>query len=291
MIEVSSCVICEGTIRELKRALVAPFLAKRIWNRTPFCVGLVRCDRCGFMFYNPRPDGAELQSEYSNYRSKEYLRLRHSFEPWYTAKFNADLASAAHYQARRAKLAPILRENLSNRKINRVLDYGGDHGSLVVGIFDSAELFLYDISGAAADLGVTPTSDPVECKADLIVNSNVLEHVSFPRALVNEILRAAPEGGLIFLEVPCERALGLKRIARRVAQIGIMTLARPSLARHVVRPASLYMMHEHINYFTERCLAMLVSACGATVLASGSYALDARAGNEDVGWCLAQKNG
>jgi hypothetical protein len=174
MIEVSSCVICEGTIRELKRALVAPFVAKRIWNRAPFCVGLVQCDACGFMFYNPRPDEAELQREYDNYRSTEYLRLRHSFEPWYTATFNEGLGSAAHYQVRRAKLTPILRENLSSRKINRVLDYGGDHGSLVIGIFDSAQLFLYDISGAAADPGVTPTSDPAGCKADLIVNSTFL---------------------------------------------------------------------------------------------------------------------
>ncbi len=289
MIEVSSCVICEGTIRELKRALVAPFLAKRIWNRTPFCVGLVRCDTCGFIFYNPRPEEAELQREYSNYRSEEYLRLRHSFEPWYTAKFNADLGSAAHYQVRRAKLAPILRENLGNRKINRVLDYGGDHGSLVLGIFDSAELFLYDISGAAADPGVIPTSDPAACKADLIINSNVLEHVGFPRVLVNEILQAAPEGGLIFLEVPCEQALGLKRIVRRVAQIGIMTLAHPSLVPYLVRPASLYTMHEHINYFTEHCLVTLVSSCGATVLASGSYPLASPAGNEEVAWCLARK--
>jgi hypothetical protein len=290
MIEVSSCVICAGRIRELKRALVAPFIAKRIWNRTPFCVGLVRCDVCGFMFYNPRPEEAELHREYDNYRSEDYLRLRHSFEPWYTAKFNTDLGSAAHYQGRRAKLVPILREILRDRKINRVLDYGGDHGSLVLGIFDSAELFLYDISGAAADPGVTPTSNPAECKADLIINSNVLEHVGFPRVLVNEILQAAPEGGLIFLEVPCEQALGLKRIARRVAQIGIMTLARPSLARHVVRPASLYMMHEHINYFSEHCLATLVSSCGASVRASGTYSLESTAGNEKVGWCLAQKN-
>jgi hypothetical protein len=241
------------------------------------------------MFCNPRPEEAELQREYDDYHSEEYLRLRHSFEPWYTAKFNADLGSAAHYQGRRAKLVPILREILSDRKINRVLDYGGDHGSLVIGVFDSAELFLYDISGAAADPGVIPTSNPAECKADLIINSNVLEHVGFPRVLVNEILQAAPEGGLMFFEVPCEHALGLKRIVRRIAQIGIMTLARPSLARHVFRPASLYMMHEHINYFTEHCLVTLVSSCGATVLASGSYPLTSPAGNEDVAWCLARK--
>ena len=54
MIEASQCVICEGAIIQLKRALVVPFLAKRIWNRTPFCVSLVKCETCGFMFYNPR---------------------------------------------------------------------------------------------------------------------------------------------------------------------------------------------------------------------------------------------
>ena len=33
MIEVAACVICDGQIRRLKRALVAPFLATRIWQR------------------------------------------------------------------------------------------------------------------------------------------------------------------------------------------------------------------------------------------------------------------
>ena len=32
MIEVSKCVICDGPIKQLKRALVAPFVAKRTWN-------------------------------------------------------------------------------------------------------------------------------------------------------------------------------------------------------------------------------------------------------------------
>jgi len=35
MIEVSACVICDGQLRKLKPALVAPFIAWRIWNRDP----------------------------------------------------------------------------------------------------------------------------------------------------------------------------------------------------------------------------------------------------------------
>jgi hypothetical protein len=286
MIEVSKCVICDGPIKQLKRALVAPFVAKRTWNRAPFCVNLVQCGTCGFMFYNPRLDDADLRNLYSNYRSEEYQQTRFASEPWYTPSFNEDLASASSYEFRRNKLAPILRQHIGRRKINRILDYGGDRGDLVVGLFDGAEPFVYDISGIPPAPGVTVTADPRACKPDLIINSNVLEHVGFPRLLVNEILQAAPEGGLVFLEAPCELPFGLTRLARRVAQIGIMALTRPAIARHVVRPASRFMMHEHINYFTEQSLTQLFRACGGTVIAAGSYASSGRAGKADMAWCL-----
>jgi hypothetical protein len=289
MIEASKCVICEGAIIHLKRALVAPFLAKRVWNRTPFCVNLVKCEACGFMFYNPRLDDDELRRLYTNYRTPEYQQMRHVSEPWYTPKFNTDLASPSSYQVRRAKLAPILREHLGQRKINRILDYGGDRGDLVVGLLDGVESFVYDISGVPAAAGVTATLDPAGCKADLTINSNVLEHVGFPRLMVNEMIQAAPEGGLVFLEVPCETPFGFTRISRRLAQIGVMAITRPRLARFIVRPPTLFMMHEHINYYTEHCLATLMRSCGGAVIAAGRYALSARAGNSGMVWCLGSK--
>jgi len=145
MIEVSQCVICDGEIRRLKRALAAPFLATRIWGRPPFCVDLVECTACGFMFYNPRLDAAEEGRLYAGYRSEEYRRMRHASEPWYTAEFNASLASPASYEIRRRKLAAILRRSTGKREIRRVLDYGGDHGDLVCGLLGEAEAFVYDI--------------------------------------------------------------------------------------------------------------------------------------------------
>ena len=286
MIEVSKCVICDGSIIQLKRALVAPFLATRIWKRKPFCVDLVRCEACGFIFYNPRLDDADLRNLYGNYRSEEYRQMRHASEPWYTARFNEDLASSASYEIRRARLAPILRQHVGKRAIGRILDYGGDRGDLVAGLLAGAEPFVYDISGMPAATGVTATSDPAACKADLIVNSNVLEHVGFPRPLVSEILQAAPKGGLVFLEVPCESPFGFTRISRRLAQIGVIALTRPALARFIVRPASLYMMHEHINYFTEQSLVALLRLCGGTVIAAGTYPLVSGAGEADMAWCL-----
>ncbi len=247
---------------------------------------LMKCESCGFRFYNPRLDDGDLQKLYSGYRTEEYRQMRHSTEPWYTAKFNADLASEESYRKRRAKLIPILNKHIGDRKISRILDYGGDRGDLVVGLLEGSEAFVYDISGIPAAEGVMALADPATCKADLIINSNVLEHVGFPRAVVTEILKATPVNSLIFLEVPCEQPVGPKRIARRMAQIGLMTLAMPTLARRMLRPASLYMMHEHINYFTEESLSGLVRACGGKVLASGSYFSSGRAGNADMAWCL-----
>jgi hypothetical protein len=212
--------------------------------------------------------------------------MRHASEPWYTDRFNFNLSSPGSYEVRQRTLAALLRQHLGKREIRSVLDYGGDRGDLVRGLIDKAAPFVYDISGICPAEGVTSTTDPAGCKADLIINSNVLEHVGFPRRVVGEIVKAAPAGGIVYLETPRESPFELARIVRRVAQIGIMALTRPALARWVVRPASLYMMHEHINYFTEQFLALLMRSCGCEVIAAGNYFVDGRAGEGDVAWCL-----
>jgi hypothetical protein len=134
---------------------------------------------------------------------------------------------------------------------------------------------------------VTAVSDAASCNADLIINSNVLEHIGFPRPMVTEMLKAATPGGLVYLEVPCESPFGLKRLLRRVAQIGVVSLTRPALAPSVVRPAALYMMHEHINYYSEQSLKALMRSAGGTVIASGSTLIArGRYPVQDVVWCL-----
>jgi hypothetical protein len=265
---------------------VAPFLARRIWNRRPFCVDLAGCTGCGFMFYNPRLDRSEEERLYADYRAPQYQRQRQSCEPWYTAGFNARLLAPDNYERRRRALGGILRRYAGTRAIRRVLDYGGDRGDLVRGLVDGAAAFVYDISGMPAASGVTATADPASCQPDLIVNCHVLEHVGFPRRLLGEILRAAPAGGMVFLEVPCELPFGWSRLARRIVQTGIVAATRPALALSVLRPASLFLMHEHVNYFTAHSLGCLMRACGCTVIAAGTNAPEGSAKAGDVAWCL-----
>jgi Methyltransferase domain len=291
LIEVRECVICEGGIRRLRRALVAPFLAERIWKRSPFCVDLVGCESCGFMFYNPRLEASEERRLYADYRLGEYQRMRQASEPWYTKRFNAGLASESSYEYRRGLLRGILREHLRGRKVERVLDYGGDRGDLVSGLVDGAAAYVYDISGIAPAKGVTATRDPAGTRADLIVNSNVLEHVGFPRQIVADMVKMAPSGGLIFVEVPSESPFGAMRMMRRVAQIGWMAARRPSLARFVARPASLYLMHEHINFYGPRALGALMRKCGCSMVAQGTYEIGGKLLGGVMAWYLGRVEG
>ena len=105
-----------------------------------------------------------------------------------------------------------------------------------------AEAFVYDISGIPATKGVTAITDPAACKADLIINSNVLEHVGFPVDLVKQILNAAPEEGLVFLEVPCENSSGLYE-NRKATRADWGDDALPPLACPIHRPSG-YVLHD-----------------------------------------------
>jgi hypothetical protein len=259
MTEVSACVICNGSIRKLKPALVAPFIACRNCKRVPFTLDLVQCQCCGFVFDTPRPDD-ELACEYVGYHSDEHLQMR-SFGPRYTAKFNADLASSDHYQLRRAKLTPIFQQPLRGRTFRRFLD----HGDLMLGLVGDAQLFLYGISGAAPTPGVTAGPDVASCRPDLTLNSNVVEHIGFSRARVTQIFHAAPLGLLVFLETPCENALSWRRILRRIAQIPLMIAAQPRLTAQLLQRATLRMMHEH----SEKSRTTLMRNCRGRVLAPG----------------------
>ncbi|MGA8088770.1 MAG: methyltransferase domain-containing protein [Terracidiphilus sp.] len=246
----------------------------------------MRCTDCGFSFYNPRLENDELQRLYESYRLPEYLEMRNSFEPWYTPKMNAELASSSFYKKRRERLSKTLAPHLEGRQIRRVLDHGGDRGDLVAGLFPEAEAFVFDISGVAPADGVKAVSDPTECAADLIINSNVLEHVGFPLALAKQILDSAQADSLVFLEVPCEIPTGAYRVARRVAQIAVTTAMRPAKSSALMTPKALYLMHEHINYFTVRSLETLMKCAGGTIIAAGSYESSSVAGMAQFAWCL-----
>jgi hypothetical protein len=291
MKSVSSCVLCEGDIRRRARAVAAPFLAKRIWRRPAFPVDLMECRRCGFLFFNPRLESSDEAALYYQYRSDEYQQMRYSVEPWYTKKLNQGLFDPAYMDTRRAKLTDLFRKSLGPVQVRKVLDFGGNDGELVRGLIAGAEPYVYDISGVTPVEGVQRCADLDDCRAhqfDLIINSNVLEHVGFPREVLGRIGAAANPDTLVFLEVPYESPFSLESLLKRAVQGCVLMLTRPGVALSLLGPGALCWMHEHVNFFNPNALQQLVTACGWTSVDAGVYEVAPSTGKGMMTWCLAK---
>jgi 2-polyprenyl-3-methyl-5-hydroxy-6-metoxy-1,4-benzoquinol methylase len=289
MITAKQCVLCGGEIVTRKQGVVAPFLARRIWNGKPPAVELVECRSCTFLFFNPRLEPEEEQRLYTGYRLEEYQRMRHSCEPWYTPGFNAKLPS--YTMGRREKLGSVLKPFVEGLEKPSILDFGGDRGQLIQGLIPNASGYVYDISEVESLEGIGYCRDLEECRKqqfDLIICSNVLEHVGFPGTIMDQIKEIAAPKTLIFIEVPFESPFGSTLVMRRLAQIGILAVTRPSVAQMLAKPGFLYLMHEHINYYNSKALETLMKTSGGTVVASDSYLCEGQIGKGTMGWCLGR---
>ena len=289
---VSSCVLCSGRITLRKNALVAPFIARRVWGRPAFRVDLAECVDCGFAFYNPRLEPDEEARLYSGYRSDEYQQMREACEPWYTKRFNHSLQSPESMKLRQEKVSELLsaRLKLTNPK---VLDFGGNRGELVKDLIPGAATYVYDISGVTPLEGVGVCRDLAACEAgqfDLIVNSNVLEHVGFPRVLVEQFTSIAAPGTMAFVEVPSELPFSGMQVFKHFVQECLLCLLRPKLGISLAKPGMLYLMHEHINFYTQKSLEALMTGCGWKVIDAALYSVDGPLGKGSMAWCLARKN-
>ncbi len=276
--------------------MVTPFLAQRIWQKKPFSIALSECSDCGFMFFNPRLEPSEENSLYSGYRGLEYQKMRHSFEPWYTEKLNASLSSPEAWQHRKGLLASLFRDklNLGGRQVEKVLDFGGDHGDLIADLVPASRRFVYEISGVNPIAGVEPLRNMEECRQhrfDLIVTSNVLEHVGSPRDVIAQIASIATPETLVFNEVPYESVTDWRSRLKRLVQGGLLTVTRPALASRVLGPGMFNLMHEHVNYFSPRSLGRLMEVSGFQVINSGDYTLCTGLLGARMVWNLAQKAG
>ena len=290
MKQAGSCVVCGGAIFVRQQAIVAPFLARRIWDEAPKPCHLAQCRECGFLFFNPRLEPEEEQRLYGGYRQAEYQKTRQACEPWYTAKFNASISSPRFMEVRRAALAGILKANLAAKNGLRILDFGGDRGQLIQGVVPGAAEFTYDISGVQPLEGVTACRSLDECKAreaDLIVCSNVLEHVGFPQTIMSQITAVAAPHTMLFIEVPFESPFGARLMLRRAIQYAVLALLRPRVAWSAAQPGFLYPMHEHINYYAPQSLNALMEKAGWQVTASGMYVLESALGGKAL-WCMGK---
>jgi SAM-dependent methyltransferase len=202
------------------------------------------CDQCGLLFLDIRFSDSELALLYQNYRDEAYTALREHYEPGYRAR-NEGLVHGINYlQEVENFLRPHLPDTL------RVLDWGGDTG-VNTPFKDCAAntVHVYDISGMETTGRVRKVSKKTASQNhyDLVVCSNVLEHVPYPRRALAEIRATMNPTTVLYIEVPLENLV-------KEYLGGTQVLGRK---RH---------WHEHINFFSRNSLEALVTEMGLSLL-------------------------
>ena len=160
-----------------------------------------------------------------------------------------------------AFLQTVEKYSVSSARPLRLLDFGCGYGALtrMLGGRD-IKLFGYEQSterSARASQGGFAVLDSLDKVADvgpfdLVVCTEVLEHVADPRGVLRFIKKHAPSGGLLAITVPqCDPTF----IAHSIA-----VFLRDRLLPRVINP------WEHLNYFSARSLRRLLAEEGFEVV-------------------------
>lgn len=251
------CICCRGERLNRSPAILMPFVAARAFGWKPVEItaewGLrdikaghayplcnsVQCADCGAMFLDIRFDDAEMSALYAEYRGDAYTELRECFEPGYKAR-NQIYVDGSFYIP---QIELFLDRHVGGTP--RVLDWGGDTGLNTPLRGRCALHHVYDISGKPVVDGAVRVSKATigATDYDLIVFSNVLEHVPHPVDTLAEIAAEMGSDTLLYVEVPHE---------------DLMRAHRGSLDIYRQRKH----WHEHINFFSEASIEPLLNASG-----------------------------
>lgn len=276
---VETCVTCESGDIEASPAIWMPFISHRAMDLPPLTIdsstGLTNipdgiayalcksmlCRRCGHLFVDYRFSESEMTRLYTDYRGDIYAKIRGSYEPGY-AEMNQTLCNGISYLA---QVEEFLRGLLPTSDL-AVLDWGGDTGINTPFADRRSLLHIFDPSAKDADVAdaVTFSDIPDErIDYDLIVLSNVLEHIPFPSDTLKAVRPFMGPQTVLYVEVPLER---LQQSAQGPPYTGA------NLKKH---------WHEHINFFTAESMGRLLDSCGFAVSAHAT--LDTSLWQEKVG--------
>lgn len=267
----NGCLCCGSSDLQSEYSIVSPYLAHKAFDSAPEVCQLHRCRQCDFRFYDRGLTDAEGDAYYAGYRNEAYYKERHRHEPFYTRREHEKIADRLGSRARRADFARTLAAANVAPNFAAVIDYGGGEGSLIAELTAERKI-SFDPSGTAGLPGVEVLGARLGLPedADLITCAQVLEHVSDPGGLLDDMIALVRPGGLVYLEVPDQRwrRLTSMTLGRRVAE-WLCRYPRALLAADifgtafrvkfgVLPPFAFVPMREHINFFSADSLRALV---------------------------------
>ena len=215
-----NCICCDSANAKKSPATLAPFVSMRVYGRAHACYS-VQCQDCGALFSDTRFNDEQARKLYAGYRDAQYMAERMKYEPGYSNP-------PAHNYVAEIEVLLELYLIYPHTLFSNILDWGGGDGSNTP--FRKFGRAIYDIA--------TQPNKPIG-KYELVVCSNLLEHVAYPVETLEEIKPHI--GHILYLEIP----MG------------------PVTDRAYLDKTE---WHEHITFFTEKSVEMLLRRAGLDVV-------------------------
>lgn len=259
----TQCVCCGNMQLQASPAILMPFVAHRVFGWRPVVIdaswGLntiangnaysicnsLYCGVCDFLFLDMRFSDAELSRLYHDYRGPDYVELREFYEPGYRERNRLLLTDIPYLHQIENFIAPHIAPNPA------ILDWGGDTGKNTPFKSKNKCLHIYDISQKTTIAGAKSVSaqETLTSAYDLIICSEVLEHIPYPCDILQAIRLRMNKNSILYLEVPHERVMQEPQNARLKNK------------RH---------WHEHINFFSIFSMEKLLDQCELETISTQS---------------------
>jgi hypothetical protein len=279
------CLVCEQDELNTYSAILAPWIRQLCNLNLEQTTSFLECKSCGFCSFSYRYSETEMKSIYEHYRGAQYVKARRSWEPWYTVK-EADyykLNNSAVENRNDFMRSSFVKAKVSISSVDSVLDFGGDLGQFIPSEIHGTR-FLLDPSNAPVENenGIIRVSslDQVPIELDLIMNCHTLEHLSDFQTVIDEIYGSVKKGRYFYLEVPLDgfnaKTFHRSGIYNSYLQLikskrSVLILANfiTGVFRQLFRRIPLLgviQQSEHINYFGQKSLEILLKRSGFEVL-------------------------
>jgi hypothetical protein len=281
----SRCLVCEQYELNTYNAILAPWIRQLCNLNLGETTSFLECKSCGFCSFSYRYSESDMKSIYEHYRGPQYLRVRRSWEPWYTVK------EADYYKLKESAVEnrnDFMRSSFKSARVqidsvDSVLDFGGDLGQFIPDeilgkkyLLDPSNISLENESGTIR----VSSLDQVSIELDLIMNCHTLEHLSDFQSVIDEIYRKIKKDKYFYLEVPLDgfkvKNFHSSRIYNSYLQwiqskrvFLILANFITGVYRQIFRRIpymGVIQQSEHINYFGQKSLEILLKRSGFEVI-------------------------